>query len=124
MRHIARLTVAAIAAALSMSAPAFAESWGAIAYSPTTGAAGWSADNVTEVDAELIALDFCGEHADDCISAITFHDACGAVAKGDGIGWGADWGIDGEIAQDTALQACYTHGNSSCRIIRWQCSYN
>jgi serine/threonine-protein kinase len=123
MRHTRNLVVSIVAALLLMAAPATAQSWGAIAYSPTTGAAGWSSDSVSEVEAEWTALGYCDQNAGDCVSAITFHDACGAVARGDGVGWGADWGIDGEIAQDTALQACYAHGNSSCKIVRWQCSY-
>jgi hypothetical protein len=106
----------ALAAALFMSAPAFAQNWGAIAYSPTTHATGYTWDAVSEVDAELRALEFCDQNAGDCVSAITFQNACGAVAAGDGKGWGADWGIDEEIAQDTALQACYAHGNKTCEI--------
>lgn len=117
------ITVAAAIAFAAFGGPAFAQNWGAIAYSPTTGAAGWSSQHANEVDAELTALGFCDQNAGDCVSAITFHDACGAVAAGDGVGWGADWGLDGEIAQDEALTACYAHGNSSCSIVRWQCSY-
>jgi serine/threonine-protein kinase len=118
------IAAAAFAAAFFMSAPVFAASWGAIAYSPSTRATGYSWDAVNVVDAETTALQYCDQNANDCISAITFHDACGAVASGDGKGWGADWGIDEEIAQDTALQACYAHGNQTCKVVRWQCSFD
>ena len=123
MGYRTMIAAVAFAAASFASAPAFADSWGAIAYSPTTHATGYTWDNVNEVDAEIRALQFCDENADDCISAITFQDACGAVARGDGKGWGADWGIDEHIAQELALQSCYDHGNKSCKIVRWQCSY-
>lgn len=119
-----RILPAAVCALALLAVPANAQqqSWGAIAYSPSTGATGWSYDAVNEVDAELRALGFCDENADDCESVITFREACGAVARGANGGWGADWGIDGEIAQELALAQCAQH-DDGCRVIRWQCSY-
>jgi serine/threonine-protein kinase len=118
-----RLGIAALCAALAIpTATAQAAEWGAIAYSPSTRATGWSYNHVNEVDAELTALGGCDTHAGDCQSAITFHDACGAVAVGYNGGWGSAWGYDDADAQFKAVDACSQY-DDGCEVIRWQCSW-
>jgi serine/threonine-protein kinase len=121
MSKIRFLALAALAAAAFASAPAAAQGWGAIAVSPSTGATGYTWNNVNEVDAELRALDFCAQNASDCESAVTFRNACGAVAWGHG-GWGWGWDTDEESARQTAMNECSVRADR-CQIVRWQCSY-
>lgn len=118
------LLAAVVAACLTAAATgaARAAEWGTIAYSPSTGATGWTFNQVNEVDAELGALNNCSQHADDCVTAINFHDACGAVAVGDAGGWGAAWGYDDADAQFKAIDACSGY-DSGCDVVRWQCSW-
>jgi hypothetical protein len=97
-------------------------SGGAIAYSPSTNQAGFSYNWPNEVDAELTALGHCDRLASDCETAITFRNACGALAVGDRGGWGADWGVDREAAEWAALEQCRRYDNG-CDVRRWQCSY-
>lgn len=98
-----------------------ADSFGAIAYSPATGALGWSYEHNTRRSAESTAYGNC--NAGDCRIAIWFKNGCGAVAVGNGGGWGADWGADRDPAQYLAVEACRKHTNG-CRVVRWQCSGN
>jgi len=115
--------LAAFVAMAFASAPAMAQGWGAIAFSPSTGATGYTWDNVNEVDAELRALQFCDQNAGDCESAITFRNACGAVAWGKNGGWGSGWDTDEESARQVAMNECSLR-DDGCRIMRWQCSGN
>jgi hypothetical protein len=117
-----KLKTAAVVAALMLTGTTMAAEWGTIAYSPATGATGFSYNWPNEVDAELTALGKCEANANDCTTAVSFHDACGAVAVGDSGGWGADWGEDRAAAEWAAIARCeeYDYG---CEIRRWQCSY-
>ncbi len=99
-----------------------AAEWGTIAFSPSTHATGWSYNKVNEVDGELAALNACDRYASDCITAINFHDACGALAIGSNGGWGAAWGYDDADAQFKALDIC-TVNDEGCEVVRWQCSW-
>ena len=112
--------VAGFAAAVMLTGAAQAAEWGTIAYSPGSGATGFSYNWPNEVDAEITALDGCGRS--DCVTAVNFHDGCGALAVGSGGGWGADWGADRATAEWAALARCEDYDNG-CRIRRWQCSY-
>ncbi|UJW86937.1 DUF4189 domain-containing protein [Devosia sp. SL43] len=114
-------TIAALTVLLMMVAPSMGAEWGTIAYSPGTGAMGYSNNWPNEVDAEITALNGCGKHANDCETAVSFHDACGAVAVGSS-GWGADWGEDRASAEWNAIAQCQNY-SSNCRVRRWQCSY-
>jgi serine/threonine-protein kinase len=116
-----KLIVAALAGILMMAGQLAAAEWGAIAHSPGTGANGFSYNWPNEVDAELTALNGCDKHANDCVTAVTFHDGCGALAVGRSGGWGADWGEDRAGAEWAALARCEDYDNG-CRIRRWQCS--
>lgn len=115
-----KVLTAAIAVMLA-AAPASAQEWGTIAFSPSTRAVGWSYNAVNEVDGELTALDRCSQYADDCITAVNFRNACGALAIGGNGGWGAAWDADEDDAQSEALDNCAEH-DSGCEIVRWQCS--
>lgn len=117
-----RRTLAGLVVASALLASTGAQAaWGAIAYSKATGATGWSHSAVNEVDAEITALDGCGDYADDCVTAVTFRNGCGALAVGRNGGWGADWGVDRYEAQEDALDRCGSY-DRGCRVIRWQCS--
>lgn len=112
-----------VLAATMLATPAVqAAEWGTIAYSPSTGAVGWSYNAVNEVDAEMAALERCLKHAEDCTTAVNFHDACGALAVGVNGGWGANWGYDDADAQFKAIDACSAH-DDGCKVVRWQCSW-
>jgi len=113
----------AVLALVLAAAPgvASAESWGAIAYSEATRAIAWSHGYANETGAENEALRGCYKYARDCVVAISFHNACGAVAVGSNGGWGADWGTGDWDAQQSALGAC-SENDSGCRVLRWQCS--
>lgn len=119
----APLALAAFAALAFVSTPAMAQGWGAIAFSPSTGATGYTWNNVNEVDAELRALEFCDRNASDCESAITFRNGCGAVAWGENGGWGSYRDTDEESARQGAMNQCSLN-DDGCEIVRWQCSGN
>lgn len=114
-------TAAVLIGALMFMGGAQAAEWGTIAYSPSTGAMGYSNNWPNEVDAEITALNGCGKHANDCETAVNFHDACGAVAVGQS-GWGADWGVDRQDAEWSAIAQCGNY-TTNCRVRRWQCSF-
>ena len=115
------LALTAFAAVVLASSPAAAQHWGAIAFSPSTGATGYTWENVTEVDAELRALQFCEQNASDCETAVTFRNGCGAVAWGDNGGWGSWRDTDQESARQGAMNECSMR-DDGCEIVRWQCS--
>jgi serine/threonine-protein kinase len=115
------LKTATLCAALFCAGSALADSFGAIAYSPSTGATGWSYDHGSRRDAERTARNNCDQSANDCRTAIWFKNGCGALAVGQGGGWGADWGADIDPAKYLAVEACRQNA-SGCKVIRWQCS--
>jgi serine/threonine-protein kinase len=121
MNRTGKAVAALVFAGALLASSGAQAAWGAIAYSQSTGATGWSHSAVNEVDAELRALNNCSDYADDCETAVTFRNGCGALAVGNGNGWGADWAADRYDAQAYALDRCgeYTR---NCRVIRWQCS--
>lgn len=107
---------------LALSGAAYArDNYGAIAYSPSTGAHGYSYDYASRAVAERKALAECRKHARDCQVPLWFRNACGALAVGNGGGWGTGWGSNRALAERYALQSCsqYTKG---CSVIRWVCT--
>jgi serine/threonine-protein kinase len=104
---------------LGAASAAQAVEWGSIYFSPSTHATGFSHNYDTQRQAERAAISYCS--GGDCIKAISFRNACGALAIGSNGGWGADWGRSGNAAQRNAVNACRTH-DSGCRVVRWQCS--
>ncbi|MCJ8311178.1 MAG: DUF4189 domain-containing protein [Hyphomicrobiales bacterium] len=100
--------------------PAEANNYGAIAYSQSTGASGRSWDYRSRAAAERAALNNCYRHAGDC-RVIWFRNACGAVAVGNGGGWGSAWGNTRRQAQNAAIRSCRRY-TSGCRVRVWQCT--
>lgn len=121
MTILRRLAVAVVAAVLLAAGAVQAAEWGTIAYSPSTGATGYSHNWPNEVDAEITALNGCGRHANDCVTAVNFYNSCGALAVGRNGGWGASWGNSRGQAENKALAQCSNY-DGGCSIRRWQCS--
>lgn len=121
MNRLSKVTKVLVVVSAAFASTGAYAAWGAIAYSKSTKATGWSFSAVNEVDAEITALDNCGEYADDCETAVTFRNGCGALAVGRNGGWGADWGADRYEAESAALDRCEDYDNG-CRVTRWQCS--
>ena len=114
---------AAIAAMLMMTSMASAQNkFGAIYFSQSTGAHGYSYDYNSQYQAEQRALNEClGAGGTDCVRATWFRNACGALAVGDGNGWGSHWGNHRSGAEQNALNTCRRNA-SGCRIVRWVCT--
>jgi hypothetical protein len=114
---------AVVAAMLMMTSMAFAQNrFGAIYFSQSTGAHGYSYDYNSQYQAEQGALNEClSAGGTDCQRATWFRNACGALAVGDGNGWGARWGNNRNGAEQNALQSCNRNAGN-CRILRWVCT--
>ena len=99
--------------------------WGSIAFSqnPDRGHAWaivWNSDGTTE--AERISLEVCRrEGGESCQQVGWFRNACGALAIGDGNGFGAGWGATTTQAEQDALEKCRA-ANQDCRIEVSRCS--
>ena len=80
----------------------------------------WSFDNHPVALAE--SLDKCREYGGrSCTEVGWFQDACGALAIGDGNGYGAGWGDTTAEAERDALSQCRA-ANENCRIEVARCS--
>ena len=99
------------------------KTFGAIAFSRDTGANGYSFQYDNRSGAEARALKECGAYASDCTVASSFSDACGALAVGDGNGWGASRAESIIKAERNALAACRSYDNANCEIEVSVCSY-
>jgi hypothetical protein len=102
------------------------ERHGAIAYSVRTQYHGYSYGYESEKAANDVAMQSCRRQdpgARDCGIAVTFSNACGALARGEKGAHGADWGNTGREAAAKALQKCRARGGGdSCKIDRQVCS--
>ena len=128
-------TVAALAG-VALTGPATAQSrgggygggvapskWGSLYLSPTTRAYGFSFKQRSNEEAQQTAYNGCAENADDCIEAVTFQNACGAVAMSRAGGWGSAQRPTGPLAQEAAIASCARRrGNVGCSVVRWPCS--
>ncbi|RMH46635.1 MAG: DUF4189 domain-containing protein [Alphaproteobacteria bacterium] len=113
-----RITGFAAAAFLVSAATASAD-YGAIYFSQDTGAYGYSWNYRTQEAAEDAAYNECRRHRSrprDCVMATWFRNACGALAVGDGNGWGASWGRTIREAERKALNTCRDYNNTGCRV--------
>lgn len=119
MKTTLALMMGALLWAVVAASGAQAGEWGSIYYSPSTQATGYSHHYATQRQAERAAASYC--RGGDCTYAISFRNACGAVAAGTNGGWGADWGTSGNAAQRNAIRACRSH-DRGCSVVRWQCS--
>lgn len=80
----------------------------------------WSYDS--SVGAESEAIGQCREYGGTrCAEAGWFQEACGALAIGDGNGYGAGWGATTAEAERDALARCRA-ANDDCRIEVARCS--
>jgi serine/threonine-protein kinase len=103
--------------------PAAAQDYfGAIAFSPKTRAHGWAYDYTSRTEAQDRAMSECRRHAPDCVSAVWFRNACGALAVGPQA-YGAGWGTDRGQAERAALKSCGRYSRD-CTVIRWICTTN
>jgi hypothetical protein len=101
------------------------ERHGAIAYSARTHVFGYSYDHGSVKAAGDVAVRQCRDQergADDCRVVVTFHNACGALALGDGGAYGSAWALSQREASAKALDECRPHGGASCTIRRQVCS--
>jgi len=101
------------------------ERHGAIAYSSRKEVFGYSYDHDSAKAASASAVGSCRKQepgAEDCRVLVTFHNACGALALGDGGAYGSAWGLSRRAAAAKALTECRPHGGDSCKIRREVCS--
>ena len=92
------------------------ETFAAIAFSKDTGANGYAYQYDNRSGAEARALKECRAFASDCSIATWFGNACGALAVGDGNGWGSSWADNVIKAERDALASCRSYGNKNCEI--------
>ena len=92
------------------------KTWGAIAIDMSSKQTGWGygSSEKSQADANEKALGHCQRST--CRVALTFRNACGAIAAdGKGI-----WGGGVDLYQDKALQkaadACYDKGAKNCKL--------
>src|SRR5262249_2917621 len=95
---------------------AAAQNYGAIVFSPDSGAVGYSYNYRRRDLAEERAL---GERGPGRRVVIWFRSACGALATGEGNGYG--WSTSRGTAERIALNECAQH-TDNCRVIRWACT--
>ena len=125
MKSFMKLAAVIVGTAL-LSMPAAAQAadyYGAFAFSQNTGASGWAKNYSSKAEAEGAALQVCfqTQGATDCKVSYSFVNSCAALAVGGDNGWGADWGVNTQAAENKALNTCagYTF---NCRILMSQCS--
>jgi hypothetical protein len=97
---------------------AAADNFGAIAFSSGSGATGHSYDYDSRDGAEERALQECGPG---CKVVLWFKNACGALAVGDGSGFGTGWASSRSEAENLAMGYC-RQNTGGCQISRWACT--
>jgi hypothetical protein len=95
--------------------------FGAIAFSPQNGAFGYSYGAGTRAQAERIAMNNCRANGAGCRLLVYFQNACGALAVGNGNGYGFAWAASRAQAEGRAMRECRNR-TSSCGIVAWSCS--
>lgn len=123
MRPVARVLMSgAFAVGLSLAGTGAAlADFGAIAFSPQNGAFGYSYGAGTRGQAERIAMSNCRANGAGCRLLVYFQNACGALAVGNGNGYGFAWAGSRGQAEGRAMRECRNR-TSSCRIVAWSCS--
>ena len=114
-------TAAAVTAFLALAGgatTAAADSFGALAFSTSSGAAGRSYDYDSRDEAEERALQECGRG---CEVVLWFKDACGALAVGEGNGYGTGWASSRSEAEGLAIDYCRKN-TGGCEIAQWACT--
>lgn len=117
------LRAATIAAGLLIATSGMAEAanYGAIAYSPSTGARAYSLDYSTRAGAETRALNECRARGRGCKIVMWFKNACGALAAGNGGGWGSAWAGSRRAAETAATRNCSAR-TRGCTVWTWVCT--
>ncbi|MCC5989622.1 MAG: DUF4189 domain-containing protein [Pararhodobacter sp.] len=111
----------ALAALIAVPSLASANAWGAIAFSRSTGAHGYSHNYGSRGAAESRALSGCRRYGPGCQVVVYFFNSCGALAVGQGNGYGVAWSGNRGDAQTRAVRACNSY-TSRCRVQRTVCS--
>jgi len=101
------------------SAAALADIFGSIAFSQDSGRVGYSYDYGSQYGAEQRALSECGDQS--CMVVVSFWNACGALAIGDGNGYGVGWASRQQDAEQIALTNCFQYTNN-CKNNTWSCT--
>jgi hypothetical protein len=112
------LSLATFISLACTSTDAAAQYYGAIAFSQSSGAVGFSYNFRRRDIAEERALEECGGG---CRVVTWFRNACGALATGNGNGYGTGWATNRGTAERIALNKCGENARS-CRVIRWACT--
>ncbi|MFK5976466.1 MAG: DUF4189 domain-containing protein [Sulfurovum sp.] len=93
--------------------------YGAISFSQSTGAYGYAYDYKSKRGAMNAARRKCGRR--DCKTPLWFRNACGALAIGNGNGYGTGWGNTRSSAKRKALRSCRKY-NRGCYIKKSVCT--
>jgi len=101
------------------STAALADYYGAIAFSQDSGSVGYSYDYPTQSAAEQRAMRECADS--DCMVVVWFRNACGALAIGDGNGYGTGWAVSRADAEQIALSNCSQYADN-CDNNTWACT--
>ena len=118
-RKLLAATLVPLLALTLGSTAALADYFGAIAFSQDSGSVGYSYDYGGQSGAEQRALVECGNQA--CMVVVWFRNACGALAIGDGNGYGTGWAATRGEAENIAMSNC-NQNSSSCGVTRWVCT--
>jgi hypothetical protein len=125
MKMLNKFATALLSAALLgvPVAASAADYYGAFAFSQNTGASGWSKNYGSQGEAEDAAMQVCLQTrgAQDCKVAYSFVNSCAALAVGGDNGWGADWGVNVQAAENKALHTCSGY-SYNCKVLTSQCS--
>jgi len=101
------------------STAALADYFGAIAFSQDSGSVGYSYDYGSQYGAQQRALAECGNQS--CTVVVTFWNACGALAIGNGNGYGVGWAGSRQDAEQIALTNCFQY-TDNCANNTWACT--
>jgi serine/threonine-protein kinase len=112
-------TLAPLLAVTLGTTAALADYYGAIAFSQDSGSVGYSYDYGNQNGAEQRALQECGDGG--CMVVVWFRNACGALAIGDGNGYGTGWAVSQADAEQIALSNCSQYADN-CDNNTWACT--
>jgi hypothetical protein len=101
------------------STAALADYYGAIAFSQDSGSVGYSYDYGDQASAENRAMQECNDNG--CMVVLWFRNACGALAIGDGNGYGTGWAGTRADAEQIALSNCGQYAGN-CANNTWACT--
>jgi len=119
LRHKIAIPLLAMSLLAYLTASASAEdNYGAFAFSENTGAYGYSYDHSSRGSAEKDALNRC---SGSCTVVLWFKNACGALAAGDGHGYGTGWAGNRSRAEEIAMSNCEER-TDDCKLLAWACT--